>query len=130
MAGNNASLEQVEAFLKEFQATARVFGIDYNLEKEENLQTLLDLELFADKRNEYILSLKPEDYYQGPDKNEYDPEEGDVWMFGIGIKKNGRRKKIPIYIKIYITKEAGKANYCISFHKAKFPMTFPYKVTI
>ena len=93
MADNNATLEQVDAFLKEFQVKARVFGIYYNIDKEENQQTLFDLEIPASKRDEYILSLKPEDYYQGPDVNEYDPEEGDVWMFGIGIKKRGRGKK-------------------------------------
>ena len=130
MADNNATLEQVDAFLKEFQEKAKVFGIDYNIEKEENQQTLFDLEISASKRNEYILSLRPEDYYQGPGVNDYDPEEGDVWMFGIGIKKRGRGKKIPIYIKIYITKVNGAANYCISFHIAKFEMTFPYKAAL
>ena len=123
MADNNATLKQVEAFLRAFHTKARIFGIVYNMDKEENQQTLFDLD-------EYILALKPEDYYQGPDKNDYDPEEGNVWMFGIGIKKRGRGKKIPIYIKIYITKINGAANYCISFHKAKFEMTFPYKATL
>ena len=127
MADNKATLQQVDAFLKEFQVKARVFGINYSIDKEENLQTLFDLEMPASKRDEYILSLKPEDYYQGPDDNDYASEEGDVWMFGIGIKKNGRGPKIPIYIKIYITKVNGAPNYCISFHRAKFAMTFPYK---
>lgn len=116
--------------MKEFQAKAKVFDIDYNIDKEENQQTLFDLEIPASKRDEYILSLIPEDYYQGPDVNDYDPEEGNVWMFGIGIKKRGRGKKIPIYIKIYITKVNGAPNYCISFHIAKFEMTFPYKTTL
>lgn len=114
----------------EFQVKASVFGINYNIDKEENQQTLFDLEMPASKRDEYILSLKPEDYYQGPDKNDYNAEEGDVWMFGIGIRKKGRGKKIPIYIKIYITKVNGAPNYCISFHKAKFKMDFPYKSTL
>ena len=98
MADNNATLEQVDAFLKEFQVKAKVFGIDYNIDKEENQQTLFDLEISASKRDECILSLKPEDYYQGPDVNDYDSEDGDVWMFGIGIKKRGRGKTIPIYL--------------------------------
>jgi hypothetical protein len=38
--------------------------------------------------------------------------------------------EIPIYIKIYITKVNGAPNYCISFHIAKFEMTFPYKTTL
>ncbi len=127
MADIKATLQEVEAFLEEFKAKARVFGIVYNNDKEENQQTLFDLELFANKRDQYILNLKPEDYYQGPDKNEYDDEEGLVWMFGIEIKKRGKKEIYPIYIKIYITKTEGAPNYCISFHIAKFPMKFPYK---
>ncbi len=130
MAENNATYDEVKAFLEEFKVKARVFGINYNIDKEENLQTLFDLELFGKKRDEYILNLQPEDYYQGPDENDYDPEEGHVWIFGIGIKKHGRGKKIPIYIKIYITKTEGASNYCISFHVAKYEMTFPYKAEL
>ena len=130
MADNKATLEQVDAFLKEFQVKAKVFGINYSIDKEENQQTLFDLEMPASKRDEFILALKPEDYYQGPDENEYDSGEGNVWMFGIGIKKKGKGPKIPIYIKIYITRVNNAPNYCISFHRAKFAMTFPYKTTL
>lgn len=127
MADSNATYDEVKSFLEEFKVKARVFGIVYNIDKEENQQALFDLEMPAGKRDEYILNLNPEDYYQGPDTNDYDSEEGAVWMFGIGIRKHGRGKKIPIYIKIYITKAEGASNYCISFHVAKFPMSFPYK---
>ena len=125
MAENTASYDEVKAFLDEFKAKAKVFGIAYNIDKEENQQTLFDLELFGSKRDQYILNLQPEDYYQGPDVNDYDSKEGPVWMFGIGIKK--KKKKIPIYIKIFITKAQNVANYCISFHIAKYQMSFPYK---
>ena len=130
MADNEATLEEVAAFLNEFKEKAKVFGIVYNIDKEENQQTLFDLELFGSKRDQYILNLRPEDYYQGPDTNDYDEEEGPVWMFGIGIKKRGKKGKVPIYIKIYITKAEGASNYCISFHIARFPMSFPYKIEI
>lgn len=127
MAGNCATRAEVEAFLTEFRVKAKVFGIVYNMEKEENLQTMFDLELFGRKRDEYILNLTVEDYYQGPDENDYDIDEGPVWMFGIGIKKRGKREKVPIYIKIYVTKAENAPNYCISFHVAKFKMKFPFK---
>ena len=130
MADNKATKEEVEAFLNEFKEKAKVFGIIYNDDKGENRQTLLALELFGSKRDEYILNLLPEDYYQGPDENDYDKKEGPVWMFGIGIKKRGKKKKLPIYIKIYITKTEGASNYCISFHVAKFEMLFPYKTEL
>lgn len=57
MADNKATLEQVDAFLKEFQEKARVFGIRYNDNKDENLQTLFDLEMQPQKRDEYLLAL-------------------------------------------------------------------------
>lgn len=130
MAGNNATKEEVEAFLNEFKEKAKVFGIVYNDDKGENRQTLFDLELFGSKRDQYILDLRPEDYYQGPDENDYDRDEGPVWMFGIGIKKRGKKKRLPVYIKIYNTKAEGASNYCISFHVAKFEMSFPYKTEL
>ena len=126
-ADNKATLEEIEAFLNEFKEKSKVFGIKYDIDKEENFRTLLELEMPGARRDEYIYNLKPEDYNQGPGINDYDPKEGMVWMFGIGIKKRGKKKKIPIYIKIYITKVNGAPNFCISFHEAKFDMVFPYK---
>lgn len=98
MAGNEAKYDEVKAFLDEFKAKAEVFGIVYNIDKEENQQTLFDLELFGSKRDEYILNLQPEDYYQGPDVNDYDSEEGTVWMSGCldvwhWYKEKRQRKK-------------------------------------
>ena len=122
-----SKLEEKEEFLTELKGTSKIFGIKYDIDKEENFRTLLELEMPGARRDEYIYNLKPEDYYQGPGINDYDPKEGMVWMFGIGIKKRGKKKKIPIYIKIYITKVNGAPNFCISFHEAKFDMVFPYK---
>lgn len=129
-ADNKATREEIETFLKEFKEKSKVFGINYEIDKEENMQTLLDLEISGTERDKFILNLNIEDYYQGPGKNQSSPNDGDVWMFGIGIKKKRGRKKIPIYIKIYITKAKGTANYCISFHIAKFEMNFPYKTEL
>lgn len=127
-ADNKATLEEIEAFLTEFKTKSRIFGVVYDMNKEENLNTLLELEMSPNERTRYLEKIEPADYYQGPGKNDYDAAEGDVWMFGIGIKKKrGKKTKIPIYIKIYITKVNGAPNFCISFHKAKFDMVFPYK---
>ena len=123
-----ASIEETEAFLKEFKEKAKVFGIAYNIEKEENLQTLLDLELPGKARDRYIINLKAEDYCKGPEPNDYDHDDGPVWIFGIGIKRKGKGQKIPIYIKIYISRAFG--TFCISFHIAKYDLYFPYKTTL
>lgn len=123
-----STIEEIDAFLKEFKEKAKIFGISYNIEKEENLQTQLDLELFGDKRDKYILKLRAVDYCKGPEPNDYDHDDGPVWIFGIGIRKNGKGKKIPIYIKIYISKASG--TFCISFHVAKYELHFPYKTIL
>ena len=69
-ADNKATLEEIEAFLTEFKNKSKVFGIKYDLDKEENFKTLLELEMPGTRRDEYIYNLKPEDYYQGPGIND------------------------------------------------------------
>ena len=49
-ADNKATLEEIEAFLNEFKTKSKIFGIDYDRHKEENFQTLLDLEMPPDER--------------------------------------------------------------------------------
>lgn len=130
MSRSDATLSQVEKFLSEFKMKSRIFGIVYNMDKNENRQTMIDLELFGDKRDKVIYNLNARDYYQGPESNINNPNEGNVWMFGVGVYERNKRKKIPIYIKIYITVLQGEPNYCISFHRAKFKMIFPYKTEL
>lgn len=77
-ADNKATLEEIEAFLNEFKEKSKLFGIKYDIDKEENFRTLLELEMPGARRDEYIYNLKPEDYYQGPGINDYDPKEGMV----------------------------------------------------
>ena len=103
-ADNKATLEEIEAFLNEFKEKSKVFGIKYDIDKEENFRTLLELEMPGARRDEYIYNLKPEDYYQGPGINDYDPKEGMVWMFGIGIKKRGKRKRYLYILKSTLQK--------------------------
>lgn len=92
MADNKATLDEVKAFLNEFHQKTRVFGITYNNDKEENMQTLLDLELPSNKRDEYILNLLPEDYYQGPSDNEYGEDEGPGCLVLV-LRKKARVRK-------------------------------------
>lgn len=72
MANNRATYEEVEAFLKEFKKKAIYLPnpITYFDDRGKNKQALLDLEITASQRDQYVLGLTPEDYYQGPDKNE------------------------------------------------------------
>lgn len=129
MAPNNATYEEVEAFLKEFKKKAIYLPIPivYYDDRGKNKQALLDLEITASKRDEYVLHLTPEDYCQGPDKNKLNSSWNDVWMFGIYIKKKSTKELLPVYIKIFITNIANGPNFCISFHIAADPLSFPLK---
>lgn len=108
---------EIESFLEEFKTKANVFGIVYVDTKPNNIDTLAELEITPDDRDNYVKSLKPENYCKGPLANDY-PNQNDVWVFGKIIKYR------EIYIKIYI----GKMNLpcvCISFHTAKYRLTYP-----
>ena len=121
MKNDNATKEEVFAFLKEFKERARIFGIKYVDEKPNNVDTLNILEITAKDRDNYVLSLSTEDYSQGPDKNDY-PNQNDVWVFGKFIK--GKE----VYIKLFINIIQNQPNICISFHIAKYQMSYPLKM--
>jgi hypothetical protein len=120
MKNNQATIEEVNAFLKEFKERAKLFGIVYVDSKPNNVDTLNELEITPKERDGYVLSLTAEDYSQGPDANDY-PGQNDVWVFGKFIKRK------ELYIKIYINAFLNQPNVCISFHIAKHPMSYPLK---
>ena len=60
------------------------------------MQTLFELELYGNKRDQYILNLLPEDYYQGPDENDYDiVYSNDADHKGLHIQGNLGRTLVP-----------------------------------
>ena len=86
MKNSQATIEEVDAFLKEFKERAKLFGIVYVDSKPNNVDTLNELEITPKERDSYVLSLIAEDYSQGPDANDY-PGQNDVWVFGKFIKR-------------------------------------------
>lgn len=129
MADNKATYEEVAAFLTEFKKKAIYLPtpIKYYDDRGKNKQALLDLEINANQRDEYVLGLTPEDYCEGPDKNKLNSSFNDVWMFGIFIKKKSTKEVLPVYIKIFITNRDNGPNFCISFHVAERELSFPLK---
>ncbi len=120
MKNSQATKEEVSAYLKEFKERAQLFGIVYVDSKPNNIDTLTALDINQKDRDKYVLSLEAEDYCQGPDKNDY-PGQNDVWVFGKHIK--GKE----VYIKIFINAILNHSNVCISFHIAKYRLTYPLK---
>lgn len=121
MKSNQATIEEVDAFLKEFKERAKLFGIVYVDSKPNNIDTLTALDITQNDRKNYVLSLDTEDYCQGPDKNDY-PGQNDVWVFGKQIKGQ------EVYIKIFINAILNQPNVCISFHIAKYKLIYPLKI--
>ncbi len=61
-----ATRNEVETYLKELRVKIEIFGLLFLDDRGKNQQTLHDLEITPDKRKEIIVSLKVEDYSQGP----------------------------------------------------------------
>ena len=110
---------QVELFLKALIDKIRYLDIAFR-PRDKNLDALSELDITPIKRVEYLVNLKAEDYYSGPNKDNYDPCKPDYYEFGIQIK--GKE----VYIKISLGLP-GKMVDCMSFHIAEFPMKYPLK---
>lgn len=110
---------EVQAFLQDFKAKMSIYRIIFRDERGKNLQTLADLEMRPNAREEILKGLGVNDYSEGPlEETLY--KGADMWVFGIMIKNK------EIYIKISM----GLANsnvLCISFHLAAHPMHYPFK---
>ncbi|HVU96423.1 MAG TPA: hypothetical protein VHE34_14440 [Puia sp.] len=74
--------EEVEQFLRDLKEKIRCFGIGFR-PRDKNLQALADLDITAIQRLEYIMDLKPEDFYAGPKKDSYDAGLPDYFEFGV-----------------------------------------------
>jgi hypothetical protein len=114
-----ASKPEVEKFLKELKVKMEVFGILFLDDRGKNQQALHDLEISPARRKEIIITLKLEDFSEGPLEEKI---RGilPMWVFGREVKQK------EVYIKISMGLENSSA-VCISFHVAEHPMNYPYK---
>ncbi|WP_027360416.1 type II toxin-antitoxin system MqsR family toxin [Desulforegula conservatrix] len=105
-------------FLKEFKKIASSRGIDV-VPRRENNSALIEFGLTEKNRKEEILKLTSANYYRGPEADRDRP--GEIWEFRMDIDD------IEVYIKLKIADVEGtdgtKIAKCLSFHKAKFPMS-------
>jgi hypothetical protein len=117
---NDLSIKKdVAAFLNQLKGAIILGRIIYAYRTEDgkNEDLLLEFGWVPIQRDECIKNLKVEDYSEGPTK---DGNGGnDLWIFGLQIYNK------EIYIKLQLTKRDDI--YCISFHKAKYTMTYPLK---
>lgn len=117
-----APLIEVDEFLYTFKQLKRKHGLII-LDREKNLQALLDMETTVKKREAVIMGLRPQDYIRGPRPDEV--HRGfEFWEFGKKVDIYG--EVYMVYIKLSIRFEHMPV-ICMSFHPAERAMTFPYE---
>ncbi|MDY6326362.1 MAG: toxin [Bacteroidales bacterium] len=113
------TIEDVKAFLNQFNIKAEVFGIHFRDDRQKNEDTLRLLNITPFQREVIVKSLLPQDYVEGPVIDVLNMEK-EMWVFGKDVK--GRE----VYIKITLGYENGQT-ICISFHIAEYPLAYPFK---
>ena len=113
------TIEEVKAFLDQFNIKAQVFGIYFRNDRGKNMEALKHLAISAFQRELIVKSLQAQDYVEGPVIDVLNKEK-EMWVFGKDVK--GRE----VYIKITLGYDGGQT-ICISFHIAEYPLKYPFK---
>lgn len=108
---------EVAAFLKEFHARMKVWGVVFQDKREKNTAAIFELGITRNERIKVLEELTAMDYSEGPIK---DWDRGpSLWVFGKELKAR------ELYIKITLGMSREGQVVCISFHPAEHPMKFP-----
>lgn len=110
--------DDVDSFLKEFKQKAKTFEI-YFTPRKKNTEALLQLGITAKKREQAIMSLTVDNYYQGPTKDTT-PGMPEYYEFGTVVNEK------EVYIKLSLGK-FNKSPLCMSFHIAEHKMDYPLR---
>lgn len=113
------TIEDVKAFLDQFNIKAQVFGIQFRNDRKKNREALLLLDISPLQRELIVKNLQVQDYVEGPVIDVLN-KEGEMWVFGKDVKGH------EVYIKITLGYENGQT-ICISFHIAEYPLKYPLK---
>ena len=113
------TIDEVKAFLEQFNVKAQVYGIRFRNDREKNKETLRLLEISPLQREVIVKTLQAQDYVEGPIIDVLNKER-EMWVFGKDVKER------EVYIKITLGYENGQT-ICISFHIAEKPLVYPYK---
>jgi hypothetical protein len=111
--------QQVKEFLNEFKTKMSIYNVVFRDDRKKNTLSILQLDMLPVERKEILKKLEITDYCEGPTKDNLN-DLPPMWVFG----KQYKGKEI--YIKISIGFE-NLPVICISFHKAEFAITYPFK---
>lgn len=112
-------IEEVKAFLEQFNTKVQVFGILFRDDRPKNKEALQILDITPLQRELIVKNLQAQDYVEGPVIDVLN-KKCEMWVFGKDVK--GRE----VYIKITLGYQNGQT-ICISFHLAEHPMQYPFK---
>ena len=112
-------IEEVRAFLEQFNTKVQVFGILFRDDRAKNKEALQILDITPLQRELIVKNLQAQDYVEGPVIDVLN-KKCEMWVFGKDVK--GRE----VYIKITLGYQNGQT-ICISFHIAEHPMQYPFK---
>ena len=113
------TIEEVGAFLDQFNTKVQVFGILFRDDRPKNREALQVLDITPLQRELVVKNLQAQDYVEGPVIDELN-KKSEMWVFGKDVK--GRE----VYIKITLGYQNGQT-ICISFHIAEHPLQYPFK---
>ena len=116
-----ASYEEVKHYLEHTQQIIKTYDI-YWVSRDEVLKGIRDLGLTEGLAKELILELVVQDYVEGPIEDHLH-KKFNIWIFG---KASPVIPSDEIYIKLSDRREGTKP-VCLSFHKAKRPLNYPFK---
>lgn len=114
-----ASETEINDFLFKFKFFAQIIGQFSFVSRHKNLQSLADLGITQTEALNTILQLTYRNYSSGPEPDR-DFDNRKVWKFGYLLVGD------EIYIKLADDLSHNIAK-CISFHKADFTITYPYR---
>lgn len=113
------SITEVAEFLRRFHERRLQYGLVF-LEREKNVQALLDLEMSAEQREAVFELLSPADYCKGP-KPDTVQLGASYWEFGMWFR--GRE----LYVKLSLGATEHSPAICLSFHPAERTLRYTYK---
>lgn len=114
-----ATQSEIKDFLFKFKFFAQNFECFSVIERDKYLQSLAELGISSSQARNVILQLTYKNYSSGPEPD-LDYPGHNVWKFGYNL--DGEE----IYIKLSDDFSRNIAK-CISFHKADFVISYPYK---